>query len=257
MRAFIVIFFITALCSAQDMERVLMDGQINVPPGDDASGITIFNTNTNQGTVSRDDGTFSIMVGLADELQFSALQYESFIIEVTQALIEAGELNLFVSTNVTELPEVVVGAPDLSGNIEVDVRRIPVEMPELPAESAAQINDFEWEFPPDQRTSLRNAAMGDRGLHNGLNFVNLFKSVYDSFSPEQGDTERVEDEIRALYDDSFFQENLDIPRRDIHDFLLFSQEQGLNQELLQDGSELDLIEFLIRTSRAYKQRDQG
>lgn len=257
MRIFFVIFFVTALCSAQETERVLIQGQINVPLGDDASGITVFNTNTKQGTVTRDDGTFNIMVGLADELQFSALQYDPFVIEITDALIQRGELNVFVSTNITELPEVVVGAPDLSGNIEVDVRRIPVEVPELPTGTAAQINDFEWEFPPDQRTSLRNAAVGDRGLQHGLNFVNLFKSVYNSFSPQDRDTLGVEDEIRALYDDSFFQENLDIPRRDIHDFLLFSREQGLDHELLQEGSELDLIEFLISTSNAYKQRDQG
>ena len=239
MRIFFVIFFVTALCSAQETERVLIQGQINVPLGDDASGITVFNTNTKQGTVTRDDGTFNIMVGLADELQFSALQYDPFVIEITDTLMEVGEL-----------PEVVVGAPDLSGNIEVDVRRIPVEVPELPTGTAAQINDFEWEFPPDQRTSLRNAAVGDRGLQHGLNFVNLFKSVYNSFSPQDRDTLGVEDEIRALYDDSFFQENLDIPRRDIHDFLLFSREQGLDHELLQEGSELDLIEFLISTSYA-------
>src|SRR5690554_197533 len=129
MRFFVILFLMTAFCTAQDMERVLIDGQVNVPPGDDPSGITVFNTNTIQGTVTRDDGTYSIMVGVGDQLQFSAIQYEPFIIEITQTIIEVGELNVFVSANVTELPEVVIGAPDLSGNIEVDVRRIPVEVP--------------------------------------------------------------------------------------------------------------------------------
>lgn len=257
MRIFVIIFFVTAFCSAQDMERVLIDGQINVPPGDDASGITVFNTSTRQGTVTRDDGTYSIMVGIGDELQFSALQYDPFVIEITDTLMDAGELNVFVSATITELPEVVVGAPDLSGNIEVDVRRIPVEVPELPAESAAEINDFEWEFRPDERTRVQNVAADEHGLQHGLNFVNLFRSVYNSFTPQDRDTAAVEDEIRALYDDAFFQENLNIPRTDIHDFLIFSREQGLDQELLQEDNELDLIEFLIRTSNVYNERDQG
>ena len=257
MRFFFIFFLVTALGTAQDTERVLFDGIVNVPPGDDPSGITVFNTNTKQGTVTRDDGTYSIMAGVGDQLQFSAIQYEPFVIEITESLMEVGELNVFVSANITELPEVVIGTPDLSGNIEVDVRRIPVQVPDLPAESAAEINEFEWEFRPDARTSPRNVAMNQHGLRHGLNFANLFRSVYNSFVPEGGDSAGSADQIRELYDDAFFQENLDIPRREIHDFLMFSREQGLDEELLQEGRELDLIEFLIETSRAYNSRAEG
>lgn len=99
--------------------------------------------------------------------------------------------------------------------------------------------------------------MNQHGLRHGLNFANLFRSVYNSFVPEGGDSAGSADQIRELYDDAFFQENLDIPRREIHDFLMFSREQGLDEELLQEGRELDLIEFLIETSRAYNSRAEG
>lgn len=253
-RLFFIMLLLTSMATAQEVDRVLMEGQVHVPPGDDPSGITVFNAATGQGTVTQNDGTFSIMVATGDAVQFSAVQYDPFVIEIDATILEAGQLNVYVSASITQLPEVRVGEPDLSGNIEVDVRRIRTNVPELPVESASEINDFDWEFRPDPRTVPENVAMGRRGLQNGLNFVNIFKGLYNSFTPEDRDAVAVEQGLRELYDDNFFQQNLQIPRRDIQDFILFTREQGLDQELLEDGNELELIEFLVQASREYKIR---
>ncbi len=255
-RLFFIMFLVVSMATAQEVDRVLLEGQVHVPPGDDPSGITVFNTATGQGTVTQNDGAFSILVATGDSVQFSAVQYNPFIIEIDPTIIEAGQLNIYVSASITELPEVRVGEPDLSGNIEVDVRRIPTDVPELPVESAADINEFEWEFRPDPQTAPENVAMGRRGLQHGLNFVNIFKGLYNSFSPDKENPVAVEQSLRALYDDNFFQQNLQIPRKDIHDFLLFTREQGLDQKLLEEGNELELIEFLVQASREYKGRTQ-
>lgn len=255
-RLFFIMLLLTSICTAQQVDRELLEGHVHVPPGDDPSGITVFNTTTGQGTVTQNDGSFSIMVTTGDALQFSAVQYDSFVIEIDATILEAGQLNVYVSASITELPEVRVGEPDLSGNIEVDVRRITTSVPELPVESAADINEFEWEFRPDLQTSPENVAMGRRGLQHGLNFVNIFKGLYNSFTPDDRDDVAVEQSLRQLYDDNFFQQNLQIPRKDIHDFILFTREQGLEQQLLEEGNELDLIEFLVQASREYKVRSQ-
>lgn len=255
-RFFFLLLLLTSFATAQEVDRVLLEGQVHVPPGDDPSGITVFNSATGQGTVTQHDGAFGLMVATGDSIQFSAVQYDPFVIRIDARILDAGQLNVYVSASITELPEVRVGEPDLSGNIEVDVRRIPTDVPDLPVESAADINEFEWEFRPDPQTSPENVAMGRRGLQHGLNFVNIFKGLYNSFNPERGEDAAIEQNLRALYDDSFFQENLQIPREDIHDFIMFTREQGLDQELLEEGNELELMEFLVQASRKYQGRSE-
>lgn len=249
------IFFVSAICSAQITQRTLIDGQVNVPAGQDPSGITVYNVTSQKGTVTDDDGSFRLAVALEDEIRFFALQYEEFTLRVDQNILDAGQLEVFISEGLTELPEVRIGEPDLTGRVEVDVRRIPVEKPNLPeATTAAEINEYEWNFRPDEKTVPLNAAMRSSMMRNGLNFANLFRGIYSSRVTGSGNTEPLEEDVRSLYDDAFFRENLEISRENIPDFITYAETQGLDEEMMEEGNELDLIQFLIDTSREYKLR---
>lgn len=251
--ALLTLLLFTGICSAQITERTMIDGKITVPVGDDPEGITIFNISSNQGTISMDDGTFRIPVAVGDELTFSALQFQEFKVVIDQRVMEAEELNVFISEAVTELPEVSVGEPDLSGNIEVDVNRIPVEEANLPDVTAAEINDHEWNFRPDEQTTPENAAMQASLMEDGMNFANIFRGIYSRrLAAINSSSEPVEEDMRRLYDDDFFQEHLDIKQENIHDFILYAEENGLTTEMVEEGNELDLIEFLVDQSRQYK-----
>lgn len=253
---YITLILFCNILLAQEQERMLVNGKIIVPENDSPEGMTIFNQNTSRGTIANPNGQFKLRVALNDTIVFSALQFESFRVVVEEGVINSGEMNVFLTETVTELPEVLLSDNELSGDIRVDVARIEVEDPEVPRYSAAELNAMNVRRQPDSLMGPgRNAALaaGNTRLVNGLNFVNIFKLLVGAEVENNPFTKRELDEkLRDLYDDEFFKANLNIERDRINDFIYYVTDHGLDQELLQDGNELNLIEFLIEKSKEYK-----
>lgn len=249
---FFIIMSCSIFCNAQVQDRVMIEGKINVPAGDDPEGIAIFNISSNSGTVSTENGEFTIAVGVGDEISFSALQFQDFTVRVDQGIVESGQLTVTISEAITQLPEVVVTPYDLSGNVRVDVNRIEVEDPNLPDDAASEINPADWQFKPDEMTSPEVAAMDNPRLRYGLNIANIFRTIYSELTEEKADQRALDEKIRSLYEDEFFQEYLNIDQENINDFIFFAKDNGLTPQLLQEGNELDLIQFLITQSENYK-----
>ncbi|WP_081208993.1 peptidase associated/transthyretin-like domain-containing protein [Salegentibacter sediminis] len=252
-----LVFLITAFpLLSQEVQRVVVDGKIIVPEGDNPEGMTVYNETSQRGTISNTEGEFRISVAINDSISFSALQFQKFTVVVDQGVIDSGELNVFISETVTELPEVVVLPHDLSGNVNVDVARIEVVDPDLPRYSAADLKDMNLVPEPDALTGPgKNEAMAasKTRLINGLNLVNIFKLLVEDNNGSQQIRQQEKDKyIRELYDDEFFQENLDIEKENINDFIFYASDNGLTAEMMQAGNELDLIEFLIARSKDYK-----
>jgi len=151
---------------------------------------------------------------------------------------------------------VLLSDNELSGDINVDVARIVVEDPDMPRYSAADLEDMEVRRKPDSLMGAgRNDAVAasETRLVNGLNFVNIFKLLVGAevknnpFSKQE-----LDEKLRDLYDDEFFRAYLDIERDKINDFIYYVTDHGLDDDLLAEGSELNLIEFLIEKSEEYK-----
>lgn len=257
------LFFIT-LCTAQ--ERSVITGNITVPAGDDPEGITVINTTSGQGTASTAEGNFRIPVKVNDTLRFSAVQFQEFSVVINQGVVDSGQLNVVVSESVTALPEVVVTPYDVTGYVEVDVRRIPAEDVPLPDVTAAEIEDTEWDFRPDAQTSPENAAMREEAIFSGRarRFGNLFRHIFTSRSSSsvnrrtssEGDKRilpDIDEQIQLLYDDEFFTEHLNIQRDNIYEFIFFAEDNGLTPEMLWEENELDLIKFLVEQSDRFKE----
>jgi len=157
---------------------------------------------------------------------------------------------------VTELPEVLLSDNELSGDIRVDVARITVKDPDVPRYSAADLENMEVRRQPDSLMGAgRNDALAasETRLVNGLNFVNIFKLLVGAEVKNNPFTKQELDEkLRDLYDDDFFRAYLDIERDRINDFIYYVTDHGLDDDLLAEGSELNLIEFLIEKSEEYK-----
>jgi hypothetical protein len=165
-------------------------------------------------------------------------------------------MNVFLTESVTELPEVLLSDNKLSGDIRVDVSRIAVSDPDVPRYSAAELEALNVRRQPDSLMGPgRNAALaaGNTRLVNGLNFVNIFKFLVGAEVENNPFTKQELDEkLRDLYDDEFFRTNLDIEKDKINDFIYYVTDHGLDNDLLEDGNELNLIEFLIEKSKEYK-----
>ncbi len=256
----LVLMLLTVICApAQEVTRVNIVGTIEMPEGENAQGISLYNLNSNSGTVSNADGRFDISVALNDSISVSSLQFQPFMVVVDQGIIDSRQINIRLNEVVNLLPEVVVRPYDLTGNVTVDLNRLPVaRMPDTLNAVNTQGMYFESDGAPDLQAPPENVAMAasQNRLINGFNFVNLFREFLISSKIEQIQRPR-EDlnvDVRALYDDEFFRENFDLKLENIPDFINFADQNGLDEEMLKEGNEMDLIEFLLNQSKRYKRQ---
>jgi hypothetical protein len=255
----VLLLFTVIFASAQDVDRVNVVGTIEMPVGEDPQGISIFNLSSNRGTVSNAAGRFNIAVALNDSISINSLQFQPFTIVIDQGIIDTRQMNIRLNEVVTLLPEVIVRPYDLTGNISVDINRLPVaKLPDTLNAMNTQGVYFESDAGPDLTSPPENVAMAasQNRLINGFNFVNLFRellitSKVDQIQRPQTD---VSYDVRALYNDEFFQENFDIELENISDFINFADQNGLDEEMLKEGNEMDLIEFLLNQSKRYKRQ---
>lgn len=269
MKKFLILIAIMLgfLTQVQAQERISVTGTIQVPGGDESGGIIVYNLNTEVFTFTNPEGEFSIAVKLNDSLKISTAQFQEFIVLIDEGVIQSGDLTIYLNEIINVLPEVVVTPYDLSGNVTVDAARLPVaELPENFTASQVQNTYFASETGPSYQSSPKNTAlaMSQTRLVNGINFVNIFKElliaskkdeIRDPYS-ERPNAD-IDTEIRQMYNDAFFQENLNIDLEYINDFIYFADDSGLKEEMLQKGNELDLIEFLVEQSKKYKKQRSG
>jgi hypothetical protein len=252
-----LIFLLTLSVSAQVGDRVLINGKVTAPVGEDPQGISVINSSAMRATVSNESGLFQIRAAEGDTLSFKSLQFQDFSVLIDPGVIENRQLNVFISEAVTELPEVVVTPYDLSGNVEVDVRIIPTEETDLPTKSAAEVNPYEHEFRPDSLVSPHNAAHREGMIYSGKgqNLANVFRHI---FTPRDvvNDLEwkkDLDEQVLMLHDDEFFEDQLNIEEDRIKEFIYYAGDNGLTKEMLKPENEMDLIQFLIAQSIEFRE----
>lgn len=255
----VFLVFSTSSLSAQDDQRVIVFGSIEVPAGEEAGGIIIYNMNTQAETETNDLGDFYISVAENDSLRITPVDFQEFIVIIDKGVINTEELNIYVSEVVNQLPEVVVSPYDITGNVNVDIARLNVA--DLPVGlSSADVQDtYSADDPgPDLPSRTRNDALAasDTRLESGVNFANLFRELLITTKRRKIDRPNadIDTDVRKLYEDEFFQENLDIELEYINDFIFFADDNGLSEEMMRKGNELELIEFLVEQSKKYKKQ---
>jgi hypothetical protein len=258
---------ITTFSTAQSFGEVEIKGHIKVPAEADAQGITIYNKNSRRGSVSAENGEFSIYAKLNDSLYFSALQYKDLLLIVDEQAIRSRTLNVEITEDVNELPEVVVRPHELTGNLEVDSRNIQTEKLDLPTMTALSINDYDWEWRPDGQTAVTNAAMpGSAGMQYGVDPLAIIGGIIGLILPPKKAKNRppsprnqrglinLEREIRSRYDNAFFEEVLKIKTSEIADFIDYLNTSGISSDLLDKKREMDLIQLMVEQSFSFRDR---
>ncbi len=251
----------------QSFGEVEIEGNIKVPAEADAQGISIYNKNSGKGSVSSENGNFRIHAKLNDSLYFSALQYKDLLFVVDEQTVRAGKLNVEITENINDLPEVVVRPHNLSGNLNADVDNIPVEKLDLPTMSAISINDYDYEWRADGQTAVTNAAMPSGGLQYGMEPLAIIGGIIKSILPSKKAKKQelssrskmgsiqFEREIRDRYDNAFFEEVLNLKTSEIANFIGFLNASGIPTDLLKKNKEMDLIQLMVEQSEVFKNKE--
>ncbi len=239
MRNALVILFsllLSGLSMAQDNRQILRGKVLyrnsNVP------NENVINSNTGMATITNEDGEFAISVKAGDQVVFTAINYQLEVVVITDEILRNNRLVVEVNEKVRELDEVVVTPENQEKFLEV------------------KNEDFkEYHYEIDRSTEVQNIAESQsvRGMRDGLNFVNIFKALFNTQQTEgqQRAPLKVSEVLRHVYDDEFFVADLRLPQDKIDAFLLYCDDKIPSQTLLRKENEFQLIDFLVTQSKAY------
>jgi hypothetical protein len=231
--------FFMAFTFAQDDDRQLLRGKVlyrdvNVP------NQNVINVTSEMATITNENGEYGIMVKVGDELVFSALNYQMMIVKVTDGILKKNRLVIEVNEKVTELSEVVVSPEDQERFIEV---------------KNEELKKFEYET--DRSTEVKNIALSqtERGMTDGINFVNIFKALLKSKKTNEPNKPKlkISEVLRQVYEDEFFVTDLKLPQDKIDAFLIYCDTRIPTQSLLKKDNEFQLIDFLVTQSKTFLQ----
>jgi hypothetical protein len=235
--AFIIGIFIG---TAQEDSRTLLRGKVlyrnsNVP------NQNVINSTAERATITNDNGEFAIWVKEKDQLVFTSINYEIEVVEITAAIIANNRLVIEVTEKVTALDEVVVSPENQEEFLEL---------------KNEEFKGFEYET--DQTSEIENIALDPtvRGMKDGVNFVNIFKALYNvvAGSPTaEKPALLVSDVLRQVYDDEFFLVDLKLTKEQIDPFLYYCDEKLPAPTLLRKDNEFELIDFLVSQSESFKE----
>ena len=203
----------------------------------------VVNTTTQKATISDDNGEFAVEVKMDDELVFSSVQYQIKVVKITKDILQRGRLVVDVNEKVTELDEVVVTPEQRQKFLD------------------ARADEFkQYDYERDRSTKVENTLMREGQLYNGINFVNVFKALYRLVENKDKVKEKTyklqpSEVIRQLYDDAFFIEQLMIDRENIGLFLMYCDGEIKTKELLEEKSNFEIMDFLVKTSQKFNKRN--
>ena len=242
MRKLFVFLLFAPMLMAQTDYRTWLRGKI-LYQNQNVIAANVVNTTTREATISDNTGDFAIEVMMGDELIFTSLQYQIRIVKITKEILQRGRLVIDVNEKITELEEVVV-TPEQRQKF-LDLR-------------SEEFKKFDYER--DRSTRLENELMNKDLLNNGVNFVSVFKALYRMVENKDQVKDKTyslkpSEVLRQLYDDSFFNELLNIEKDKIELFLFYCDEEVKTKELLEEKSDFEIIDFLIKTSEKFNKNN--
>lgn len=231
---FSILFSIASL--AQDNRQVLR-GKV-LYRGSNVANENVINSTSEKATITNDDGQFVILVKEGDQLVFTAVNYQLEVVTITPEILNNNRLVVEVNEKVTQLDEVVITPENQQKFLEV---------------KNENFKGFEYEI--DRTTEVDNVAESRsvRGMRDGINFVNIFKAMFNSKKEDSEDKTplKVSEVLRQVYEDEFFVVDLKLPQDKIDAFLIYCDDKVPSQTLLRKENEFQLIDFLVTHSKTY------
>lgn len=264
MKTNLIILLIFCLISTsaltQNEERIEIKGTIFVDRND-KEGVTVFNSSSMKGTVTDNEGKFTIAVALNDRVEFSALQFEDFVVVVTKQVIDAKEISVFLIEQINKLDEVLILPHNLSGNLDFDSSNIELMNPNLDALYFGLGNLDKFEFTDDHLSDIDNIAMNETRLVNGIDVVNVFgKLLIPIFKSKKAKNETPTYKKRSIlevYSKEYLSQALSIKAKDIVEFVYYVEDNNYDYSLLEKNKELQFLTFIKKQEKKFLKLKYG
>ncbi|MEM9680369.1 MAG: hypothetical protein AAF901_08605, partial [Bacteroidota bacterium] len=258
LKSYLTVFLLlfTVAIASQDVIRTEISGKIVVET-DDKEGITVFNSSSNRGTITDEEGKFKIKVAFNDVVVFGALQFQDFMVVIDQRVLDSKQLTVFLVEEVNKLDEVLVLPYDLSGNLAVDVESSRTYNVSLDAVYFGLEHPEDFEFSADYKTAINNPSVDDQlpYMDNGLNVINFVGLLASPFIKSKK-REEVAPEVSVpsgklseRYDANYLKVHFGIPLAKTNAFIAYVEDKGIDSKLLAKDKEVQLLEFISQQSK--------
>ena len=257
----VCLLFFTVFSLAQEVERVSVKGKIKVPANEEIEGISIYNISSQKGTVTDEKGEFSLAIAENDRLLVTALQFESRELIITKEDVIFKSLLIYLNPNVYKLGAAIVRTTDLLGYPELDVKNIRTSVYAPGWDLSYTALEFGYNFENDGQSGVSGNAAEEALDVNTVPQASVDLMVlYNMIFPRKNKTERevIEDKRAATsilldrYPQYYLAHTFELPEEKVNDFVFYSEQNGLNQSMMQPENEIVLLEFLLKRSVEYK-----
>ncbi|CAM4297204.1 carboxypeptidase-like regulatory domain-containing protein [Zobellia nedashkovskayae] len=216
----IVLLFISTFSFAQEEEileekeikALVVNAQTDAPMGN----VHIINLNKVKGTITKDDGEFTIIASVDDILYFSYLGFKSQKIRVTNDMFKFENTKIALTELAYALEEVIVRPYQLTGYLEIDVKNAPINNAYQYSISGLSVGYEGGNKNPSAVTKVLGAI---------LNPADLLRNLFGKQPNQMKKLRKIkeDDQIRDLlaskFDREVLMELLQIEKLDIQDIL--------------------------------------
>ena len=254
--AFSTFLFMSYVGISQEVK--VLKGRV-VSNHNDVQDVTIQNKNTRRATITKEDGSFSILVSLNDTLVFSAVQLKRKEFEVSEAVYNSSFVNVNMEEFVNELDEVILQPYDLSGNLGEDLGSLQLEK-DVSAE-ALGLPNADVRIVSQSENKLNDANHGKylyivpmgiaMNVNKILNRVSGRTKMLKKRVKLDGEYAAIQ-EIENKYLDSILIAHLKIPNDRFYEFFYYCQMDDAFRDIRDAKDELVLWEFLLKKSQSYR-----
>ncbi len=239
-----------AVGQQQHPQSGALQGRI-VESGEGIPNVHILNLSAERATITNAEGFFSMDSRSGDTLLISAIRYQRKTFVVTDQMLESSGLLIELEPFVNQLDEVVVRPYNLSGNLVEDLENLEVEEP-VTAASLNLPNAYAKKRTQAERQLIEATTGGGLiPLNPVLNAISGRTRMLKKRLARDQAYERTQ-QVRAMYADSLFEQDLGIPRIRIPDFMYFCEVDPQFETLTALEDRLKMWEFLEAKSGDYR-----
>ncbi|WP_296380799.1 carboxypeptidase-like regulatory domain-containing protein [Winogradskyella sp.] len=262
-KALLLVFgLFTIITYCQEAKRITVNGTIVVST-QDKEGVTVYNTSSNKGTTTDENGNFEIKVIVNDIVEFGALQFKDFSVTITKNVIDSKRLTVILVEEVNKLDEVVLLPFGLTGNLDADLENVRTYNVSLDDVYFGLDHISDFEFSADYKTKADNLAFNEYNprMDNMLNVVNIAGFLLSQVVDMDGTNSKTKEEKAVAktpfkealdqYSVNYIHSNFNIPLNKVDAFIDYLEKEGVDEVLLEKDKELQFLERITQLSKSF------
>ncbi|QCX00320.1 carboxypeptidase-like regulatory domain-containing protein [Aggregatimonas sangjinii] len=247
----LVFLFLALTVYGQDKNEEVEEDEIkalviNAQSDEPLESVHIVNLNQVIGTITNEDGEFTIKAAVNDTLYFSYLGFKSQKIRVTNDMFKFKDTKISLTELAYALEEVIVTPYQLTGYLEIDVKNLPVNTAYQYSVSGLSIGYEAGNKSPSAVTKVLGAI---------LNPADLLRNLFGKKPRQMAKLRKIkeDDEIRNLlagkFDREVLEELLQIEKVDIQDIL---NNCNYSKSFITTANDLQILDAISSCYEDYK-----